>query len=170
MQLGIGVAPEPLDLEVDMDTCVVSSINWPTSNWMGWSSFLRYFVSRERVYWLIYTFDNLQDVAKTSLPNAWLAPRGASISGQPVASMEVRSYTDKTKEMVFTRGITSTLTYKQDQVSLPDPRDLAASLQERKTGSAFTASICHQDSPKVLTKFGEVPKGSPLSYHYPMSG
>lgn len=103
------------------------------------------------------------DVAKTSLPQTWHAPRGTTIRGTEIDQVEVHGYNrkDPTKE---TKAIKSKL-YNPIRDQLPPVEDLLQDIQSVfPTSLLLTCTATSDLTPTINTKFGLFPKGSPISY------
>lgn len=128
---------------------------------------------------LLYTFSGHQasgvqalpmDVAKTSQPRTWHVPRGNSIGGKAVQDLEVRSYSNiKSSNDQPSRGVKSTL-MNPIRGCPPNAADLFGKMSAVHPKCMALDIMKNDHSPNVKTRFGEFPKGSPLSYQQSLSG
>lgn len=130
---------------------------------------------------LLYTLASYQmlghesiptDIACTSQPMSWHAPRGPKIGGKEVQNLTVHSYKNKKdsgEKETEPKGVTSTL-YNPLRMPPPMPEsyynDVAHVLPD-------CMALCFMKPitvPLVSTKMGMFPKGSVLSYQQKLTG
>lgn len=100
----------------------------------------------------------LQDVAKTQLPQTWHKPRGQQIRPVSTDQLIVRSAKN---QMINVKPVTTTL-YNPIVTPLPPVQEFMDQLSLH-TG-CLLPTIFEANVPVVATKFGNFPRGSPLSY------
>lgn len=129
---------------------------------------------------LLYTFSNYQmlgmdmiptDVACTSQPRTWHAPRGPKIAGKDIQEVTVHSYSKKNEQESETipRAISSTL-YNPLQTDPPPPEDYYEDVHAAFPECMALSFMRPNTTPLVSTKFGYFPKGSFLSHQQKLSG
>ena len=128
---------------------------------------------------LLYTFAGYQasgckalpmDVAKTSQPRTWHVPRGKTIAGKEVQSLQVQGYGNKSRvNEEPPRVLTSTL-YDPRRTSLPSPADMHQPMLNVHPKCMALDIMMNNHTPTVATKYGSFPKGSPISYQQSLSG
>ena len=113
-----------------------------------------------------------EDVAKTSLPCTWSIPRGEQIAGKAVQSVQVMSYKqhpDESEEPP--KPIKSTL-YNPIRCDIPSPILLYDPLRGALPNSMmldFLTPQVQDDQPQIATEYGDIPRGSIISYQQTIS-
>lgn len=99
-----------------------------------------------------------EDVAKTQLPQTWHKPRGQQIRPVSTDQLSIRSAKN---QMINVKPVTTTL-YNPIVTPLPPLQEFINQLSVY-TG-CLLPTIFEANAPLEVTKFGNFPRGSPLSY------
>ena len=133
---------------------------------------------------LLYTLASYQmlghdsiptDIACTSQPMSWHAPRGPKIGGKEVQNLTVFSYkktilnTNITGNDIEPKGVDSTL-YNPLRMPPPTPESYYDDILETFPDCMALCFMKRNTAPFVSTKFGMSPKGSVLSYQQKLTG
>lgn len=105
-----------------------------------------------------------EDIAKTSQPQTWHAPRGEKLIGKAVQDIEVRGYSRATPmPEKIPRSVRSTL-YNPVRGEGVDWKQNLDQLSSANNNLLIFPALRLSNVPSVSSKFGLVPKGSILSY------
>ena len=105
-----------------------------------------------------------EDVAKTSQPKTWHAPRGDKLRGIPVQDIEVRGFSRATPVPEgVSRSVKSTL-YNPIRGQGVDWKQNLDQLTAADKDMLILPALGLSNVPAISSKFGLVPKGSVISY------
>lgn len=108
------------------------------------------------------------DVLKTSMPQTWHLPRGEKLAASTSDDVVLVGY-DPQSPYRQPKGLRSTL-YNPLRTNPLPITDLKASVQEVDSSCLLLSVLTiNKDTPMESTKFGQYPKGSPISYQQKMS-
>lgn len=131
---------------------------------------------------LLYTLANFQmlnlnaiptDIACTSQPMTWHAPRGPKIAGKEIQNVTVRSYggtKEKRLDLEEPKGVDSTFYNPINRMLPPQPESYFNAVNSALPDCVGLCFMKPNTAPLVSTKIGFFPKGSVLSYQQRLTG
>ncbi|XP_031564919.1 uncharacterized protein LOC116300235 [Actinia tenebrosa] len=112
-----------------------------------------------------------EDIAKTSLPQTWHKPRGQQIEPAEVQCLVVHGYHSKTDDDSPPKSVKSTLYLPVNREEFPSTQALLESLEEEIPECQIIPGLKESCLPHqaLATRYGNFPKGSPVSYQQKLS-